>query len=147
MIKAQFKNRLELSNQLYLDLLSHVPENLLGSKLADLPSNTIGQQIWCVVGARNSYLKAAKAGSWQGFSCPLASDKTTDVNAVRTALVSTGEEVKAYLEHANEVSEPAVKFLFDLLEHEAQHHGQLARYLYGLKVGVPQSWKTRYHFD
>ncbi|MNL45598.1 hypothetical protein D3C87_1682570 [compost metagenome] len=52
-----------------------------------------------------------------------------------------------FLEKAEELSEPALKFLLDLLEHEAQHHGQLARYLYGLKVGVPESWKSRYNFD
>ncbi|MNT44710.1 hypothetical protein D3C72_1812500 [compost metagenome] len=147
MLKNQLKNRLSRSNVLYTDLLSHVPESLLGSKLADLPSNTIGQQLWCVIGARNSYLKAAAAGAWQGFACPLAWEKTTDANAVRTELVSTGQQVELFLEKAEELSEPAVKFLLDLLEHEAQHHGQLARYLYGLKVGVPESWKSRYNFD
>lgn len=147
MIKYQFNKRLELSNQLYMDLVAHIPESLLASKLADLPSNTIGQQLWCVIGARNSYLNAAKAGEWKGFSCPLASDKTGDSHAVRDALVSTGEDVKSFLNGSNDFLETTIKFLFDLLEHEAQHHGQLARYLYGLKVGVPQSWKDRYHFD
>lgn len=147
MIKDQFTKRLELSNQLYTDLVAHIPENFLESKLADLPSNTIGQQLWCVIGARNSYLNAAKAGAWKGFSCPLASDKTGNSQAVKEALVSTGDDVKKFLNESGDFSEVTVKFLFDLLEHEAQHHGQLARYLYGLKVGVPQSWKDRYHFD
>ncbi|MNL10539.1 hypothetical protein D3C87_1313410 [compost metagenome] len=119
----------------------------MSSKLADLPSNTIGQQLWCVIGARNSYLKAAEAQSWQGFSCPLEWDKTTEAKSVRQALESTGDQVSKFFEQAGDLSEGAVKFLLDLLEHEAQHHGQLARYLYGLKVGVPESWKKRYNFD
>ena len=147
MLKEQLRSRLETSNKLYLDLVSHIPETLLASKLQNLPSNTIGAQIWCVLGARNSYLIAAQSGSWQGFKSPLAVNKTADAKDVREVLLSTGKQVDAYLRGPTDLSEPAVKFLLDLLEHEAQHHGQLARYLYGLKVGVPQSWKDRYHFD
>lgn len=147
MLRTQLRSRLELSNKLYLDLVSHIPEGLLASKLQNLPSNTIGAQIWCVLGARDSYLRAAKAGSWQGFNCPLDGNKTTDAKAVTEVLISTGRQVSSYLNESSELSETETKFLLDLLEHEAQHHGQLARYLYGLKVGVPQSWKDRYHFD
>lgn len=147
MLKNQLRNRFERSNKLYIDLISHIPASLLASKLKDLPSNSIGAQLWCVVGARDSYLRAAKAGSWQGFKCPLDGSKTTEVNAVREVLISTGEHLSVYLDDTSDLSEASVKFLLDLLEHEAQHHGQLARYLYGLKVGVPQSWKDRYNFD
>lgn len=147
MLIKEFKNRLDLSNKLYLDLLIHIPEGTLEKKLAGLPSNTVGEQLWCVIGARHSYLKAAKAGKWDGFECPLAWDKTTSVNEVRAALALTGENVSAFLQSSAELSEAQVGFLFSLIEHEAQHHGQLARYVYGLKLGVPQSWKDRYHFD
>jgi hypothetical protein len=37
--------------------------------------------------------------------------------------------------------------LIDLLEHEAQHQGQLIRYLYGLGITVPTSWKNRYNLN
>ena len=147
MLKHQLRTRLERATTLYVDLIDHIPEQLLASRLGDLPSNTIGAQLWCVIGARDSYVRAAKAGSWQGFECPLDASSITDANAVRDALTSTGRQVSDYLNDSVELSEPAVTYLFDLLEHEAQHHGQLARYLYGLKVGVPQSWKDRYHFD
>lgn len=147
MLKNELQNRLALSNQLYLDLVSHIPESLLASKLLSLPSNTIGAQIWCVVGARDSYLRAAKAGQWQGFNCPLDSKKTTDACAVQSSLASTAANISDYLCSKSDLSDDSIRFLLDLLEHEAQHHGQLARYLYGLKVGVPESWKKRYHFD
>lgn len=39
------------------------------------------------------------------------------------------------------------KLAFDLLEHEVQHQGQLIRYLYGLKLGIPAGLKERYHLD
>lgn len=147
MVKNQLKTRLELSNQLYLDLLSHIPDEFLSSKLHNLPSNTIGEQIWCVVGARDSYLRAAKAGTWQGFECPLDPSKVTDEQAVRKILISTTKELSEYLSGPEELSESSLKYLLDLVEHEAQHHGQIARYLYGMKLGVPASWKKRYNFD
>lgn len=128
-------------------MIYHIPEKLLASKLVNLPSNTIGQQIWCVIGARNSYLNAAKAGSWIGFSNPLDFNKSHDLQAISAVLTSTGSDVKKYFSELIDIPETTLQFLFDLLEHEAQHHGQLARYLYALKVGVPQSWKDRYHFD
>lgn len=146
MLKTQLQNRLALANTLYLDLLSHIPEKHLASKLGDLPSNTIGQQLWCVIGARNSYINAARASAWQGFECPLDYKNTANAAAVKAALESTAAKVKAYFAE-KDLSEQGMKFLLDLLEHEVQHHGQLARYLYGLKLGVPQSWKDRYHFD
>jgi hypothetical protein len=34
--------------------------------------------------------------------------------------------------------------MIDLLEHEAGHHGQLIRYLYGLRREIPESWKKKY---
>jgi hypothetical protein len=40
-----------------------------------------------------------------------------------------------------------VRLILDLLEHEAQHHGQLIRYLYGLNLEIPESWKTRYALE
>jgi hypothetical protein len=132
MLQRHLRNRLALSNKLYLDLVTHIPESLLASKLCDLLSNTIGEQLWCVVGARDSYLRAAQAGKWQGFKCPLDSDKTTVAKAVSDALTSTSAKVDSYLETNEAFSKEAIKFLLDLLEHEAQHHGQLARYLYGL---------------
>lgn len=147
MINSQLRTRLELSNQLYVDLVAHIPESLLASKLSNLPSNTIGAQIWCVVGARDSYLRAAQAGSWQGFKCPLDAKKVTEAQSVIEALHKTANDLSQYLNTVTDLNEPSLKFLLDLIEHEAQHHGQLARYLYGLKVGVPASWKKRYNFD
>ena len=37
--------------------------------------------------------------------------------------------------------------VLDLLEHEAAHHGQLIRYLYGLDLPIPDSWKRKYALD
>ncbi len=139
--------RLERTNRLFLDLLEFIPNEYLSSKLSNLPSNTIGQQLWCVIGARSSYLKAIKAGEWKGFECCLSWKETSNAERVKEALNSTFTELNSYLNNTTELEDSGISYLIDLLEHEVQHHGQLIRYLYGLKLGVPKSWQDRYNLD
>jgi len=136
--------KLRRAMQLYDDLIEFLPEDSLSLKLSNLPSNELGQQLWCVIGARNSYLNALKAGSWQGFECPLSWEGAKSKNEVAASLKSTAENANRFLCDASEFPED---ILVDLLEHEVQHHGQIVRYLYGLKLGVPTSWKQRYNLD
>jgi hypothetical protein len=136
--------KLQRAFTLYDDLLEFLPEECLGKKLGALPSITIGHQLWCVVGARHSYLKALRAGSWQGFECPLKGTDTTSSSRVADALRQSANEMLAFLEKSELAAEGLV---IDLLEHEAQHQGQLIRYMYGLRLGVPKSWKLRYNLD
>ena len=51
------------------ELVAALPEEALKLKLGDLPSNSIGEQLWCIIGARESYLKAMRNEDWAGFSC------------------------------------------------------------------------------
>lgn len=143
-MKHPLRERLTRANGLFVDLVGHVPEEALASHLGELRSNTIGEQLWCVVGARNSYLNAARVGSWQGFSCPLTKAQITRKD-VAAALTSVFDDLEAFLASAPELTEAQEDYLWDLLEHEVQHHGQVIRYLYGLGLGVPESWKRRYN--
>jgi hypothetical protein len=139
------RDRLEISQRLYADLAAYLTEANLASKLPGLPSNTVGQQLWCVVGARESYTKAIAAGTWQGFSCSL---KETNIKEeVAAALLRSANNLNRVLSEIKSLTEAQCSLAFQLLEHEVQHHGQLVRYLYGLKLGVPTSWKARYHLD
>lgn len=147
MILKELKNRLGRSQILYNSLLEELDELSLSKKLANLPSNTIGQQFWCVIGARTSYLKATKAGKWSGFECPLDWDKTTSKSDVISNLEQTYSDIESYLNETSTLNENEATTLLDLLEHEVQHHGQLVRYIYGLKLKMPATWKERYNLD
>lgn len=127
---------------LYRDLIESIEESTLGSKLAQLPSNTLGLQLWCVVGARESFSKAIKANEWSGFSCSL--EKPDNKVSVAEALHRSEVAVSEALETIAEFSDIQNRLIIDLLEHEAAHHGQLIRYLYGLKLTIPDSWKSKY---
>jgi hypothetical protein len=128
--------------QRWQDLLEVLPEPALGAKLP-VASNRIGEQLWCVVGARESYSRALSAGAWQGFACSLGSAQIRSQDAVLAALQSSAAQVLAGLA-AIEWTTSRDMLLFDLLEHEAQHQGQLIRYVYGLGFEFPESWRRRW---
>lgn len=137
--------RLKKSFVIYNELAAHLEETSLKSKLATLPSNSIGHQLWCVVGARESYAKGIQKGQWDGFSCSL---KVTDKKReVTDALVKSADAALSVFNQVFNFSEAQAELAFDLLEHEVQHQGQLIRYLYGLKLGIPVGLKERYHLD
>ena len=141
------RRRFERSNTLYLDFLDTVPESRLGSRLADLPSDTIGHQLWCVLGARESYPRAAKAGQWQGFTSPVTAEQTTDAAALRSAFVQTAADLDAWIAGLAADDEESLRYVLALLEHETQHQGQLIRYLYGLGIDRPHTWQQQYALD
>lgn len=132
--------RLARAFDLTSDLVAHLDAAALGLDLPGLPSNRIAGQLWCIVGARESYLRAIAAGSWQGFACSLTTPRAQP--AVLAALESTRRHLDAIAFGA--LTDPQVGLAFDLLEHEVQHHGQLIRFIYGNGLSFPASWHARY---
>ncbi len=133
--------RMHKALSLTYDFYHHIREEHLELKISELPSNTIGEQAYCLIGARESYLNALVKGQWIGFSCSLTS--TTDKSIILSKLLATQANIENYLQE-NSLSEMSYPFLFDLLEHEVQHHGQLIRFAYANKIGFPKSWNDRY---
>ncbi|SHK18623.1 hypothetical protein SAMN02745227_01729 [Anaerobranca californiensis DSM 14826] len=126
---------------LTFDLVDSIKTDDLKLKLKDLPSNTIGEQLWCIIGARESYLKAIINEEWMGFSCSL--DDVTFKNKILQSLKDSAENIHYFLNNT-QLTETQIEFLLNLLEHEIQHHGQLIRYFYGNKLAFPKSWNNRY---
>jgi len=139
-MRQLLKTRLERSFALTADLVDHLDGTALGVDLPDLPSNRVSGQLWCVVGARESYSAAIEAGEWQGFSCSLKA--RDDKVAVLAALRSSAERLSGI--DFESLADRQVELGFDLLEHEIQHHGQLIRYVYGNRLSFPGSWNRRY---
>jgi len=136
----QLKAKLDRSFKLTYDLVSHLDEQSLSLDLPNLPSNRIAGQLWCIVGARESYTKAIETGSWKGFSCSLTTPRVKE--SVLTALDKAHKRMNEI--EFTSLSETQIELAFALLEHEIQHHGQLIRFVYGNKLTFPESWNTRY---
>ena len=132
----------ERSFGLYKDLLEAIDEGVLDQKLPGLPSTTVGLQLWCVVGARESYSRAIQANEWVGFACSL--ETATDKAAIADALIRSESQVRAILDTLDEYTDAQNDLVLKLLEHEASHHGQLIRYIYALELPIPDSWREKY---
>jgi len=144
-LETAVQEHFERSFGLYGDLVEAIGEAVLSSRLADLPSNTIGAQLWCVIGGRESYSRAIKAGQWSGFSCSL--DDPGSAVKVKDALARSAAVAREASESIASANDLQSGLIIDLLEHEAAHQGQLIRYLYGLRLSIPASWKSRYALD
>ena len=136
----ELKKKIDRSFRLTHDLLLHLDEKYLALDLPDLPSNKIVDQYWCIVGARESYIKAIESDGWKGFSCSLAAK--AGKQGVLAALENTYQKI-IDIDFAI-FSETKINLAFNLLEHEVQHHGQLIRFVYGNGLTFPDSWKQRY---
>ena len=139
-MNQQIKSKLARSFQLTHDLVVHLDETSLNLDLPSLPSNRISGQLWCIVGARESYTKAIETGGWKGFSCSLTSPRIKQ--SVLAALEATYQQINEI--DFTDLTEVQLEFAFDLLEHEVQHHGQLIRFVYGNGLTFPASWNKRY---
>ena len=129
----------------YRDLIAELPEAALARKLADR-SNTVGAQLWCVVGARESYIAAIESDGWAGFSCSLSGADVTNKERVFEALSQSQSQLEETIGRI-EWTGTRQGLLLDLLEHETQHQGQLIRYLYALDLPIPESWAQRWALD
>lgn len=124
---------------LFDDLVGLLDDDALTADLP-VPSNTIWDQLWCVVGARESYARAISSGEWSGFSCSLTANDRGSKPRVASAL-QCSREMLAKVGEAH----PDSPFILDVLLHETQHQGQLIRYVYGLSLPFPQSWQDRWN--
>jgi uncharacterized damage-inducible protein DinB len=127
------------------ELVASLPEADLGWRLAGR-SNTIGAQIWCLVGARESYTKAIREDGWAGFDCSLSGSDTTIKERVLEALYRSEHGLIEVLGDL-EWTDARERLLLDLLAHETQHQGQLMRYVYALGRPFPESWVQRWALE
>ena len=141
---AVVRERFLQSFELYDELAREVPEASLAMKLPGIPSNTVGGQLWCVVGARESFAEAIRSGAWPGFSCSLTATETREREAVSSALSRSADQLLVAIDPVETDDDERLRFVLRLLEHEASHQGQLIRYLYGLQLPIPALWRERY---
>jgi hypothetical protein len=142
-LQERLSKVLELTNALGDEISSES----LNLRNANGRSNTIGQQFWCLVGARESYARAFEHGGWRGFSCSLTAQGVHEPDAVRKALADSRDLVQSKLDSLPEAGtdDARVNVLFDLEQHEVQHHGQLIRYFFANALPFPKAFAARYN--
>jgi hypothetical protein len=135
--------RLDAVFGLYDELIASLDDTQLRRSLP-VPSNPIGLQLWCVVGARETWARAMATGTWGPFGCSIASfEDTQDPSLVAGALTASASAFREAA-RATPADEIRTDFKLGLLEHESQHLGQILRYLLGLGIEPPPGWKERF---
>ena len=121
----------------YVDLVSSSDIEL--SKKLDVPKHkSLGEHLWCIVGARESYAKALRAGKWDGFSCSMKEFSQSDFTE---KLKASADEVRSAIEEIKDWSQERDALLLALSDHEVMHEGQIIRHLYGIEYEIPSSIK------
>jgi hypothetical protein len=143
MLQHLIDTRLDALFELYDELIASLDDTQLRQSLP-VPSNPIGLQLWCVVGARETWAHALETGTWGPFACSIASfEDTRNSDLVAGALAASASAFReAAL--ASPADEIRTDFKLALLEHESQHLGQILRYLLGLGIEPPGGWKKRF---
>lgn len=122
-----------------LDIVKTMEPVLLTQQLDIAKSKSVGEHMWCIVGARESYSRALIKGEWDGFSCSLESDDNLEeiINALNASKMQFEQAVKSL----DNWTQSRDELLVSLLEHETMHEGQLIRHIYGLGHSLPDSTK------
>jgi len=135
--------RLDATFALYAELIDALDEADLRRSLP-VPSNPIGLQLWCVVGARETWARALETGTWGPFRCSLGGVEETRRRDVVARALETSAAAYRAAAAAGTDDGARTDLRLGLLEHENQHLGQLLRYVLGLGLAVPPGWKSRF---
>lgn len=128
---------------LYDELAAALSTERLRASLP-VPSNPIGMQLGCVVGARETWARAMESGTWGPFGCSIAS--FVDTHSVKVMRGKLIESATAFSQASATSPEDDTRtdLKLGLLEHENQHLGQILRYLLGLGIDPPAGWRKRF---
>ena len=121
----------------YADLINS-SDIELSERLEAAKHKSLGEHLWCVVGARESYAKALRSGEWSGFKCSMTEFSQNDFIE---KLQTSAEDVKHTLARIEDWTPGQDSLLLELSDHEVMHEGQIIRHLYGLGHEIPSSIK------
>ena len=133
--------------ELYDELCKGLEPKHYALHLFDLPSNSIGQQLWCLGGARQSHREAIEEKRDFSWKCDFPYEDANDKEKIDAYLIDEGKKIQQLLGDAAPTHVAEVELLTDLLMHEVQHQGQLIRYIYGNRLTVPLGWKKQWSLD
>lgn len=131
-------DRLQARFQAYAELVDAIEETAIPERLDSPKHKSLGEHLWCVIGARESYAKGLVDGEWSGFSCSMDKFELPDF---REKLSASAQAVAEAIKGVEDWTEARDSLLADLAEHEVMHEGQIIRHVYGLERELPKSWK------
>lgn len=131
------------------DYLAVLSPTDLSLRLPFPESQDLLYQLWCMVGAHESYLRELQAGSWQGFSCSLDALQDYTLEAIARQMRTSDQAMAALLgemdlEALMTDGRHKYEVVQRMIEHEMHHHGQLIAFLYCHHLPIPESWARKW---
>jgi hypothetical protein len=123
-----------------------LPPEAYCQRLGTLRSNSIGEQLWCLAGARESYFTAIVKDARFQWICSFKSNPSSKID-MDAYLLEWSQKYSSLLSGLESLSENQQSLLLDLIAHEYQHQGQLIRYLYGNQFRLPDGWQKFWHLE
>ena len=120
----------------YADLATQVDDDTINAAM-DIPrQRSLGQHLWCIVGARESFATAIEAGEMCGWSSSVTQFERDEFIA---KLKQSAQILLAAIDGVGEWTPQRHKLLAQVAEHEVMHEGQIIRLLFGLQKPLPSS--------
>ena len=120
----------------YNDLMQHIDDNTLGDRLGVPRDKNVRENLWCIVGTRESFAQAIAADSPLDWKCSMQQFDRADF------IAALAESAASFLESVASVaawSDHQADLLARIVEHEAMHEGQIIRQVWGLEKTLPES--------
>lgn len=146
-MKTVLKEKLEFIFMMYKDLLDILKPEDYKQDLKGLRSNTIGQQLQCVAGARESYYKSIIEDQGFKWTCSFDYKLSNVKDEIDKYMEEYEKKIIGFIDDSEEISNGQISLLLGLLSHEYLHQGQLIRYLYANHFPMPKSWKDFWHLE
>ena len=137
-MRTKIIDALEVRLASYVDLINSVDDTRLGEKI-DVPKHkSLIEHLWCVVGARESYAKSLRSGTWEGFSCSMTNFTQADI---ADKLQTSAKDLMSAIAAVDDWTEERDQLLLTVAEHEVMHEGGIIRHMYAFENEIPASVK------
>jgi uncharacterized damage-inducible protein DinB len=134
------------------DFLAVLTTADLALKLPFPEAQSLLDQLWCVVGAHESYLRELQCGAWQGFSCSLERLDEYTPATIRHQMQQSDQAMRGLLGEIDLAAPLAngkygYEVVQTMIEHETHHHGQFINLIYCHHLPIPESWHLKWNLS
>jgi len=122
-----------------------IPETLYNQMIKE-SSNTIAQHLRCIIAGRVSMIECFSENKPFAWKVSVSFDELYDYPKLKRHLNESHQKLLDVLMKC-ELTLDQQEILFDMINHEYMHQGQLIRYLIYHDLGYPPTWDTKWYLS
>lgn len=135
--------------QMTYDFISEISDTELNMTLPFPQSQSIANQLYCMLGTTETFGNYLKTGKWSEWNCSLDNWERTTIDEITSKFKSSDELLiegldQRDLTQAYNSGKTLLQLYFILVEHESHHQGQIINFIYALNLPIPKSWQEKW---